>query len=165
MIGDVAELLFMTWPKPRLLWHKPVPQMCVCLTSLSSYVYRMSTTTTSSEGSGSETETRQTMKGLSEALPEGGHWRPAANWSNVTVARASESTFSCPCVLMHDVLSQRGVCVTSDMRVCFSLSTQFLCCSYSLRSIHCSLCIAQCACIDCICLTQARPTMPCIPLV
>ena len=83
MIGDVAELLFMTWPQPRLLWHKPIRTskgVCLrCPTSLSSYVYRTSTTTTSSEGSGSEAETRQTMKGLSEALPEGGHWRPAAN--------------------------------------------------------------------------------------
>jgi len=95
MTGDMAELLFMTSPKPRLLWHKPVPPMCVCLTNLSSYVYRTSTTTTSSEGSGSETETRQTMKGPSEALPEGGHWKPAANWSSVTAARTSESTFSC----------------------------------------------------------------------
>ena len=36
---------------------------------------------------------------------------------------------------------------------------------FSLRSIHCSLCVAQCTCIDCMCLSQAHPTLPCVPLV
>ena len=102
-----------------------VPQMCVIFFRDVQPAYLATCTerqqlqhATSSEGSGSETETRQTLKGLSEALPEGGHWRLATNWSDVTATRTSESTFSCPCVLMHDVLSQCGVAICMSASAC-----------------------------------------------
>ena len=64
-------------------------------------------------------------------------------------------------------ISVQCVYVTNDVCICFSLSTQFLCCSYPVWDpcIICSLCVVWCACTDCMCLTQARPTTSCIPLV
>ena len=68
----------------------------------------------------------------------------------------------------HGALDQCAcVYVTNDVCICFSLSTQFLCCSYPVWDpcIICSLHVVWCACTDCMCLTQARPTTSCIPLV
>ena len=70
--------------------------------------------------------------------------------------------------LRHDCFHQCAVCVciSGDVHTCFSLSTQFLCCSYSLRSIFIVHCVTQCTSfMDCMCLTQACPTTSYIPLV
>ena len=59
-------------------------------------------------------------------------------------------------------ISVQCVYVTNDAHVCFNLSTQFLCCSYTVWSLHNLLIV--CTCTDCMCLTQAHPTMSYIPL-
>jgi len=77
-----------------------------------------------------------------------------------------------------DLLSEWGVSWSWGMLeqwavcVCGIMGMSVLVCQISscviklrLRSIHCSLCVVSCACIGLICLTQARPTMSCIPLV
>ena len=78
------------------------------------------------------------------SLPESVTWETGCNMnrSNVTATRTSESKYSHPRVLTAQCAE--SVCSLCTSPVCFSLSTQFLCCSSSLRSIHCSLCVAQC---------------------
>ena len=115
----------------------------------------------------SEPQQRQleAHKDFIEVLAEGVLWEMGCNrhGSNIYSRHDIWEGLSCPCIWYSHLCCWAYVvlCVyTNDMHVCFSLSAQFLCCSYmySLRSMHNLLIVYTCT--DCTCLTQARPQCP-----